>query len=333
MIKKILVTGAEGFIGSHLVEALVKKGYKVKALVLYNFENSHGWIDDLHISVKKKIEIISGDIKDLSYLIKITKNVDAVIHLAALISIPYSYVSPKSYIDNNILGGYNILESSRINKIKRVIITSTSEVYGTAKFIPITEEHSLNAQSPYAASKIASDQLALSYFRSFDLPVTILRPFNTFGPRQSLRAIIPTILTQALSIKKNIKIGSLKPKRDFTFVEDTVSAFILALHSKKIIGKEINIGSGFEVSVDQILTIIKKNFKINFKLIVEKKRLRPKKSEVFRLLASNKKAKNYLKWKPKYRGIKGFKVALKKTLEWYRNPKNLKYFNSDFYNI
>mgnify|MGYP001200652187 CR=1 FL=1 len=333
MNKKILVTGAEGFIGSHLTERLVEKGYNVRALVLYNFKNSYGWLDDINFSIRKKIEIVSGDIKDLSYLINITKDVDAIIHLAALISIPYSYVSPKSYIDNNIFGSYNILESAKINKIKKVIMTSTSEVYGTAKFVPITEEHSLNAQSPYAASKIASDQLALSYFKSFDLPVTIIRPFNTFGPRQSLRAIIPTILTQALSKKKQIVIGSLKPKRDFTYIEDTVSAFILALKSKKILGKEINIGSSFEVSIGEIIDIIKKDFKIDFKLIIDKKRIRPKKSEVFRLMASNRKAKKYLNWEPNYRGKSGFKIALKKTLEWYKNSENLKYFKSDFYNI
>ena len=333
MIKKILVTGAEGFIGSHLTEALVKKGYKVKALVLYNFKNSNGWLDSLDLSIKKKLEIISGDIKDLSFMVKITKDVDAIFHLAALISIPYSYVSPKSYIDNNIFGSYNILESAKINKTKKIIMTSTSEVYGTAKFVPITEEHSLNAQSPYAASKTASDQLALSYFRSFDLPVTVIRPFNTFGPRQSLRAIIPTILTQALSKKKKIIIGSTLPKRDFTYVDDTVSAFILALKSKKIIGKEINIGSGFEISVGEILEIVKKDFKINYQLIIDKKRFRPKKSEVFRLLASNKKSKKFLKWKSKYQGKKGFKIALKKTLDWYKNSQNLNLYKSDIYNI
>lgn len=330
MNKKILITGAEGFIGSHLTESLIKKGYKVRALVLYNFKNSYGWLDDIDKSLKKNIEIVSGDIKDLSFLIKITKGVDAIFNLAALISIPYSYVSPKSYIDNNIMGSYNILEAARFNKTEKVIMTSTSEVYGTARFVPITEEHSLNAQSPYAATKIASDQLALSYYRSFNLPVTILRPFNTFGPRQSLRAIIPTILSQASSNNGNIIVGSLKPKRDFTYIEDTVRAFMLALKSRKILGQEINIGSNFEVSIEEILNIVRRDLKINFKTIIDKKRFRPKKSEVFRLLASNNKAKKYLEWEPKFKGKSGFKVALKKTFEWYENYKNIKF---DYYNI
>jgi dTDP-glucose 4,6-dehydratase len=333
MRKKILVTGAEGFIGSHLVEELVKKGFRVKALVLYNFKNSFGWIDEFDGITKENIDVISGDIRDLNFLINITKDVDFIFHLAALISIPYSYNSPKSYIDTNILGTYNILEASRFNKIKRIIITSTSEVYGTAQFVPITEKHPFNAQSPYAASKIAADQMALAYFRSFGLPITIVRPFNCFGPRQSTRAIIPSILTQILSKDRTVRLGTLSTKRDFTFVMDTVTAFICALNNKKAIGEEINIGSNFEVSILDIINILKKDFNINFLIAKDKLRVRPKNSEVFRLLASNKKAKKILNWNPKYKYLEGFKKALKKTYDWYKVPKNLEKFKSDIYNI
>ena len=333
MSKTILVTGAEGFIGSHLTETLISQGFKVKALVLYNFNNNYGWLSDFHEANKKNIEIITGDVRDLNFLISVTKNIDFIIHLAALISIPYSYVSPKSYLDTNVLGTYNILESSRINKIKKVIITSTSEVYGTAQSVPIKEEHSLNAQSPYAASKIGADQLALSYFKTFNLPVIILRPFNTFGPRQSTRAIIPAIITQVLKNNGIINLGSLNPKRDFTFVKDTVSAFICALKKNNIYGEVINIGNYFEISIKQILNIMKNDFEFKFKVHIDKNRIRPKNSEVMRLLASNKKAKNLLNWEPKYEYLNGFKKALKQTIDWYKIPKNLKKFNTDIYNI
>lgn len=333
MSKIILVTGAEGFIGSHLTEALILKGYKVKALVLYNFNNSYGWISDLERKYNKKIEIVTGDVRDLNFLINLTRNVELIFHLAALISIPYSYKSPKSYLDTNVIGTYNILETARINKIKKIIITSTSEVYGTAQFVPIKENHSLNAQSPYAASKIGADQLALSYFRSFDLPVIILRPFNTFGPRQSNRAIIPTIVTQALRNNGVINLGSLNTKRDFTFVKDTVSAFICTLKRNNIYGEVINIGNNFEISIEKILKIMKNDFGFNFKIHMDKSRVRPKDSEVMRLLASNKKAKKLLNWKPSYEYLNGFKKALKETIDWYRVPENLKKFNTDIYNI
>jgi dTDP-glucose 4,6-dehydratase len=277
-------------------------------------------------------KIIQGDIKDFDFLVKNTKDCEFLFHLAALISIPYSYISPKSFIDTNVIGTYNVLEASRINKLKNVIITSTSEVYGTAQFVPITEHHSLNAQSPYAATKIAADQLALSYYKSFNLPVTIIRPFNNFGPRQSLKAIIPTILSQILS-GKVVKLGDLSPTRDFLYVEDTVNAFISCLNNKNVIGQVINIGSGFEVSIKNILDILKKDFNLKFKYAVDKKRIRPKNSEVFRLLSSNNKATKLLKWKPKYNGLAGFKKALKKTIEWYSVQDNLKKFNENVYNI
>ena len=248
-----------------------------------------------------------------------------------MIAIPYSYHSPQSYIDTNITGTYNVLKSSQKNNISKIIITSTSEVYGTAQEVPIKENHPLNAQSPYAATKIAADQLALSFYKSFDLPVAILRPFNTYGPRQSARAVIPAIISQLISKNKFIKMGNLTPTRDFTYVDDTVEAFILAL-KKNILGEVINIGNKFEISIKDILNIFKKDFGYNFDVILDKKRLRSNKSEVFRLLASNSKAKKILNWNPKYQGIVGFKKGLKKTLEWFVNSRNSKFYNPDIYN-
>lgn len=329
---KVFVTGSDGFIGSHLVEKLIKLGHKVKAFTFYNSRGSNGWLDVLDKKLLKDLEIISGDIRDYSFLEKKIKNIDAVFHLAALIAIPYSYVSPKSYIDTNITGTYNILKSSQKNNVSKIIITSTSEVYGTAQTVPIKEDHSLNAQSPYAATKIAADQLALSFYKSFDLPVTILRPFNTYGPRQSARAIIPTIISQLFNKNKLIKIGNLTPTRDFTYVEDTVEAFVLAL-KKNSFGEVINIGNQFEISIKDILNIFKKDFGFDFKIVIDKKRIRSNKSEVFRLLASDFKAKTLLHWKPKYQGIVGFKKGLEKTVEWFNNPENLRLYNPDIYNI
>ena len=329
----ILVTGACGFIGSHLVEKLVKRGHNVSAFTFYNARGFNGWIDNLDKRIIKSINIISGDIRDQDFLVNHSKKKDAILHLAALIGIPYSYHAPKSYIDTNVTGTYNVLNASKINNIPKTIVTSTSEVYGTAKSIPITETHSLNAQSPYAASKIGADQLALSFYRSFKLPVTIIRPFNAFGPRQSTRAIIPTIITQILSKNKNIKLGNLSPTRDFTFVEDTAESFIQALKSKKVDGETINIGNNFEISIKQIIKIMREDFGYNFNVILDKKRVREKKSEVFRLIASNTKAKKLLNWEPDYAGLKGFKKGLKKTIEWFQDPKNLQDYNSKSYSI
>ncbi len=333
MNSKILVTGSEGFIGSHVVEKLVKKGYNVKALVLYNFNNSYGWLDTLDKKISKEIEVITGDIRDLGFLLKVTKNIDVIFHLAALISIPYSYKTPYSNLESNVLGSFNVLEASKMNNVKKIIMTSTSEVYGTAQKIPIDETHPINPQSPYAASKAAADKISLSYNKSFDLPVSIIRPFNTFGPRQSLRAIIPSIISQLVSGKKIINIGDIAPKRDFTYINDTVDAFLLSINSKKIIGQEINLGSGFDISISQILKILKSDFQFDFRIKVNKERLRPKKSEVYRLIASNVKAKKLLKWNPKYNGLNGFKEGLKKTIKWYRETNNLKYFKASDYNI
>ena len=328
----ILITGACGFIGSHLVEKLVKENHNVRAFTFYNSRNSHGWLDDIDSKILKGLDLISGDIRDYDLLYKQTKKIDVIVHLAALIGIPYSYNAAKSYIDTNVIGTYNVLNSARTNNVSKTIITSTSEVYGTAKSVPIKEDHSLNAQSPYAASKIASDQLALSFYKSYGLPVTIIRPFNTFGPRQSARAIIPTIVTQLLK-EKIIRLGNLTPTRDFTYIEDTTNAFISAIKTKKISGEVINIGSKFEISIKDILKIINKDFGYNFDFKIDKKRIRNKSSEVYRLYASNAKAEKILKWSPKYSGLIGFKKALKKTINWFEDPKNLKYYNSDTYNI
>lgn len=329
----ILVTGACGFIGSHLVEKLVKKGYNVTAFTFYNARGSNGWLDNIDKRIKKNINIIQGDIRDHDFFVTCSKKIDIILHLAALIGIPYSYYAPKSYIDTNITGTYNVLNAAKINGIEKTVVTSTSEVYGTAQSTPITESHPLNAQSPYAASKIAADQLALSFYRSFKLPVAIIRPFNTFGPRQSSRAIIPTIITQVLQNKGKIKLGNLSPTRDFTFVEDTAESFIKAIRNKKLSGETINIGNSFEISIAGIIKIMKEDFGFDFDVILDKKRVREKKSEVFRLLASNQKARKILKWKPDYEGIKGFRIGLKKTIEWFNDPKNLKDYNSKFYSI
>ena len=329
----ILVTGACGFIGSHLVEKLVKQNHNVKAFTFYNSRNSHGWLDNVDKKILNELHLVSGDIRDYEFLYNNTKKIDVIFHLAALIGIPYSYHAPKSYIDTNITGTYNILNAAKNNNVSKTIITSTSEVYRTAKKVPILESHSLNAQSPYAASKIASDQLALSFYKSYELPVSIIRPFNTFGPRQSARAIIPTIIIQLLQNKKIIKLGNLTPTRDFTYVEDTIDAFIKTIKKENLSGEVINVGSKFEISIKDILKILKKDFGYTFDVKLDKNRVRAKNSEVYRLFASNKKAAKVLKWSPKHGGQKGFKKGLKKTIEWFLEPKNMKFYNSDIYNI
>ena len=329
----ILVTGACGFIGSHLVEKLVRQNHNVRAFTFYNSRNSHGWLDNTDKKILKDLHLISGDVRDHDFLYKHTKKIDIIFHLAALIGIPYSYQAAKSYIDTNITGTYNVLNAAKINGVSKTIITSTSEVYGTAQKIPILESHSLNAQSPYAASKIGADQLALSFYKSYGLPVTIIRPFNTFGPRQSARAIIPTIITQLLQKKNIVKLGNLTPTRDFTYIEDAVNAFSSTIKAKKISGQVINIGNKFEISIKDILKIINKDFGYNFNVQIDKKRIRNKNSEVYRLYASNTKAAKILKWHPKYSGLKGFKKGLEKTINWFTEAKNLKYYNSDTYNI
>ena len=329
----ILVTGACGFIGSHLVEKLVRQNHNVRAFTFYNSRNSYGWLDNIDKRILRDLQLVSGDVRDYDFLHQQTKKMDVIFHLAALIGIPYSYQAVKSYIDTNITGTYNILNSAKINNVSKTIITSTSEVYGTAQKIPILESHLPNAQSPYAASKIGADQLALSFYKSYGLPLTIVRPFNTFGPRQSARAVIPTIITQLLQKKNVIKLGNLTPSRDFTYIEDTVDAFSSAMRAKKVSGEVINIGNKFEISIKNILKIINKDFGYHFDVRIDKKRIRGKNSEVYRLHASNTKAAKILKWRPKYSGLKGFKKGLEKTINWFSEPKNLKYYNSDIYNI
>ncbi len=329
---KIFLTGSEGFIGSHLAEKLVKKGHDLTCLVLYNSFNSWGWLDKINKKVKKNIRIVTGDIREEFAINKILKkNTEVIINLAALIGIPYSYRSPKSYFETNSIGLMNILNSSINSNVQKIIHVSTSEVYGTPKYLPIDEKHLVAAQSPYAASKIAADQIALSYHKSFNVPVSILRPFNTFGPRQSLRAIIPTIVTQALN-KKIIKLGSLYPTRDLTYIDDTTDAFIAALNKKKDIGEIINIGSGFEISIKNLVTRISKIIGRKLSIQQESLRERPKKSEVDRLQANTKKAKKLLNWSPKLATKSAFNNSLKKTINWFSQKENLNQYKIDVLN-
>lgn len=322
---KILVTGSEGFIGSHLAEMLVEKGYKVKAFVRYNFKNDWGWLEKS--KYLKEIEVYTGDIRDYDSVYDAMKDVDVVFHLAALIGIPYSYISPLAYIKTNTEGTYNVLEAARKLNIQRVIHTSTSEVYGTAQYVPIDEKHPYNPQSPYAASKAAADHLALSYYRSFDLPVTIIRPFNTFGPRQSARAIIPTIISQILSGKEKIKLGNLNPTRDLTYVKDTVNGFITVGLHEKTIGDVYNLGTGREISIGDLAKKIMKLIGKEVEIITDKERTRPEKSEVERLLSNPEKAMNLTGWKPQYTLEEG----LIETINWIKD--NLEYFKVDIYNV
>ncbi|TQE84024.1 NAD-dependent 4,6-dehydratase LegB [Leptospira noguchii] len=329
----ILVTGADGFIGSHLVETLVKSGKKVRAFVLYNSFNSWGWLDQCSNEIKGKFEIFAGDIRDPNGVRASMKGCDEVFHLAALIAIPYSYHSPDTYVDTNIKGTLNILQAAKDLNVSRVIVTSTSEVYGTAKFVPITEDHPLQGQSPYSASKIGADQVAMSFYHSFKTPVTIIRPFNTYGPRQSARAIIPTIITQIAKGIKKIKLGSIHPTRDFNYVSDTVQGFIKVLETERSIGEVINIGSNFEVSVGETVQFIAEIMKMEIIIESEDIRIRPIGSEVERLWASNQKAKDLVGWFPEYGGKEGFKKGLSKTIAWFTDPSNLSFYKSDIYNI
>ncbi|XPF93796.1 NAD-dependent 4,6-dehydratase LegB [Colwellia sp. RE-S-Sl-9] len=325
--KTVLITGADGFIGSHLTELLVKEGYKVKALVQYNSFTSWGWLDGL--SCINQIEVISGDVRDPSFCQAITKNVDIVFHLAALIAIPYSYVAPQSYVETNVTGTLNICQACKDNNVERVIHTSTSEVYGTAHYVPIDEKHPLQAQSPYSASKIGADAMAMSYFNAFDLPLTIARPFNTYGPRQSARAVIPTIITQIANDVKSIKLGDVSPTRDFNYVEDTCRGFLALARSDNTIGKTLNIGSNFEISVGDTLNLIKKIMKSDVAFILDDQRLRPDKSEVFRLWCDNSEMIKLTGFKPSY----NIEQGLEATIEWFSNPDNLKKYKHNIYNV
>jgi NAD dependent epimerase/dehydratase len=332
-MEKILVTGSDGFIGSHLVEKLVREGYKVKAFVLYNSFNLWGWLDDIDEDLKDSIEVVAGDIRDPFGIDSAIKDCDIVVNLAALIAIPYSYHSPSSYVDTNIKGTLNILQSTKNHNIKKMIHTSTSEVYGSAQYVPIDEKHPLNAQSPYAATKIAADQLVLSYHRSFDIPTGIIRPFNTYGPRQSNRAIIPTVITQILSGSKNIKVGNIHPTRDFSFVEDTVNGILAAIKSENIIGQAVNLGAGFEISIDDTIKLISELTDKDILVVSDDKRKRKSLSEVDRLYSDNSLARKILDWKPEFTDINGFKMGLQKTIDWFSNEENRRKYKSDIYNI
>jgi dTDP-glucose 4,6-dehydratase len=329
----ILVTGADGFIGSHLVENLVLQGYKVRAFVMYNSFNSWGWLDQCSADVRGSFEVFAGDIRDPYGVKEAMKGCDAVLHLAALIAIPYSYHSPATYLETNINGTLNILQAARELGIERVIHTSTSEVYGTARFVPITEEHPLQGQSPYSATKIAADQLAYSYYASFGLPVVIIRPFNTYGPRQSARAVIPTIITQIANGSRKIKLGSVSPTRDFNYVQDTVAGFIAALSSTRGMGEVVNLGSSFEISIEETALLIGELMGVEIDILTDENRLRPEASEVERLWADNSKACELFGWSPSYGGREGFKRGLIETAEWFTQPKNLRGYKSDIYNI
>jgi NAD dependent epimerase/dehydratase len=330
---RVLVTGAEGFIGSHLVEALVDAGYEVRAFILYNSFSNWGWLDACGENVKASVEVVMGDVRDFGSIKSAIQGCDIVLNLAALIAIPYSYVSPESYIDTNIKGLLNVLNAARDCEVTQVIQTSTSEVYGTAQYVPIDEEHPLVGQSPYSASKIGADALAYSYYCSFGFPVSIIRPFNTYGPRQSNRAVIPTIITQCCNGLQTIRLGSLAPTRDFNFVEDTVSGFLSAISNENSFGQMINIGSGYEVSIEETVHTIADIIGVDIDIQTETHRLRPKKSEVERLLADNQKARKLLSWKPNYAGPEGFRNGLAKTIDWFQNPDNLSLYNSSIYNV
>jgi len=327
--KKVLVTGSCGFIGSHLVERLLEEGCLVKAFVYYNSFNSWGWLDTFPREKLDQIEIFTGDIRDPNGVRTAVKGVDIVFHLAALIGIPFSYHSPDSYVDTNIKGTLNVLQACRDYNIEKVLITSTSEVYGTAQYVPIDEKHPRQGQSPYSATKIGADFIAESFYRSFNLPVVIVRPFNTYGPRQSARAVIPTIITQLLSGKKEIKLGALYPTRDLVFVKDTVEGFIEIAKSDKTIGEEINIATGKEISIGELAQKLINMINPEAKIIADKERFRPKKSEVERLLGDNTKIKKLTNWKQRFSLDEGLKI----TIEWFKNKENLRLYKPDIYNV
>ena len=327
MARKVLVTGADGFIGSPLVEELLKAGYDVRAFVLYNSFNTWGWLDTFPKETLDKIDVFTGDVRDPNAVRKAMEGMDAVLHLAALIAIPYSYYAPDAYVDTNIKGTLNVLQAARDLGTERVLVTSTSEVYGTAQYVPIDEKHPYQGQSPYSATKIGADRLAESFYRSFNLPVTIVRPFNTFGPRQSARAVIPTIITQLLSGKKEIKLGSLEPTRDFNYVKDTARGFIEIMKSDRTIGEEINIATQKEISIGELAEELIRQINPDAKIVCDNQRLRPKKSEVERLLGNNEKIKRLTEWKPLYT----FEEGLAETIEFLKG--NLDKYKVDIYNV
>ncbi|MFZ2959128.1 MAG: NAD-dependent 4,6-dehydratase LegB [Candidatus Ozemobacteraceae bacterium] len=331
--KKILVTGADGFIGSHLTEELVRQGADVRAFVFYNSINSWGWLDHAPAEIRKNLDIFAGDIRDPHGVRTAMRDVEIVFHLAALIAIPYSYHSPDTYVDTNIRGTLNIVQAARELGAKRVVHTSTSEVYGTAQFVPITEEHPLQGQSPYSASKIGADQIALSFWHSFGTPVSVIRPFNTYGPRQSARAVIPTIITQLAAGKRALRLGALSPTRDFTFVRDTVRGFLAIGSSEKTIGRVVNIGGNFEISIGETVAMIAELMGAEVTIETDSMRLRPERSEVERLWADNTRARELTGWSPEYFGRDGLQRGLVETIAWFREPEHLKAYKVDLYNI
>jgi NAD dependent epimerase/dehydratase len=326
-MKNVLVTGGDGFVGSHLTEQLVKLGYKVKSLSQYNSFNNWGWLEDLEC--KNDIEILSGDIRDYHFCNKISKGVDIIFHLASLIAIPYSYIAPDSYVDTNIKGTLNMCQAAKENKVQRFIHTSTSEVYGTAKYVPIDEDHPLQPQSPYSATKIGADAMAMSFYNAFDLPVTIVRPFNTYGPRQSARAVIPTVIIQIAMGMDEINLGDISPTRDFNYVEDTCRGFILLSEDKAAIGQTINIGSNTEISISDTVDLIKELMKSNIKIKHDAQRFRPKNSEVFRLFCDNGKINMLTGYEPRIE----LKEGIQRTINWILEPNNLKKYKAEIYNL
>jgi NAD dependent epimerase/dehydratase len=331
--EKVLVTGAGGFIGSHLTEELVTRGYEVRAFVRYNSLGAAGWLDQLPPQTRKSIDVRFGDIRDANSVRSAVKDRETVLHLAALIAIPYSYYSPESYVDTNVLGTLNVLQAVREFGVSRMVHTSTSEVYGTARSVPIDENHPLQAQSPYSASKIGADQIALSFERSFGTPVAVIRPFNTYGPRQSARAVIPTVITQIASGQRKIRLGNVHPTRDFNFVSDIAQGFIAVAKSESAIGQVINIGTGFEVTIAETAKLIAEAMGASIELETDEVRLRPENSEVDRLCAGNAKALQLTGWKPAFTGREGLSRGLSQTIAWFVKPENLQRYRADIYNI
>ena len=330
---KILITGADGFIGSHLAEEMCKRGYNIRAFILYNSFNSWGWLDHSDKKLTDSMEIFPGDIRDPYCVKKAMQGCNIVIHLAALIAIPYSYKSPASYVDTNITGTLNILQAAKELEIDKVIHTSTSEVYGSAMFVPITEEHPLQGQSPYSATKIGADQMALSFYRSFGTQVSIVRPFNTYGPRQSARAVIPTVITQIASGEKKIQLGALDPTRDFTYISDTVDGFIAVAESDNTAGEVMNLGTGFEISIQKTIELIAQVMNADIDIVLDPQRIRPEKSEVNRLCSDNSKIKKLTTWSPQFADKDGLQKGLEKTAVWFMEAGNMAKYKSDIYNV
>ena len=330
---RILVTGAGGFIGSHLTEELVRRGYNVRAFVFYSSQNSWGWLDHAPPGILEKLEVFPGDIRDPDGVLQAMRGCSTVLHLAALIGIPFSYHSPHTYVETNVRGTLNVLQAARQLRVTKLVHTSTSEVYGTARQVPITEDHPLQGQSPYSATKIAADQIALSFYHSFETPVAVIRPFNAYGPRQSARAVIPTIITQLSSGVAPIRLGATEPTRDFNYVSDIVNGFIAVAESERCVGEVVNIGSGFEISIGETARLIAELMGVQLDIETDDERVRPQKSEVQRLWADNSKARDLTTWRPAYAGIEGFRRGLEETIAWLARPENLERYKAAIYNI